>query len=294
MTPETKGILLRLATAFFATGLGACVHGATQLAPISQVVAFRAGLSVPLLVLYGIATGPWTSLLPRAPRMHLLRGGLGGVAMCLNFVALAYLPIAQAKALGYLAPVLSVPLAVWMLGEALTWRLVVAVALGFAGVLAMLGVTGALGEGAMLGVAGGLGFAAIMAVLRIHIKRMTETESTASIALSFAVIGTLIGLALAPFGGTWLWPSGALAWWLIGAGGMGALVHITATEAVRHAPVSLLAPFDYTGLIWALLLDWLVFSNVPGVWGYLGTGMITAAAVLIALRSRAQTARINP
>lgn len=286
MTPETKGILLRLSTAFFATGLGACVHGAAQLAPISQVVAFRSGLSIPFLVFYGVASGPWVAMVPRAWRMHALRGGLGGIGMSMNFVALAYLPVAQAKALGYLAPVLTVPLAVWMLGEALTWRLVIAVALGFAGVLAMLGVTGAMGEHALLGVAGGLGFAAIMAVLRIYIKRMTETESTASIALSFAVIGTIIGIALAPFGGPWIWPEGALAWWLIGTGSMGALVHITATEAVRHAPVSVLAPFDYTGLIWALLLDWLVFSNVPGVWGYVGTGLITGAAVLIALRPR--------
>jgi len=135
------------------------------------------------------------------------------------------------------------------------------------------------GEGAMIGVAAGLCFAVTMAFVRVHTKKMTLTERSSTIAFYFAVVAALAGLATLPFG----WPD--LAWphlgLLILAGMIGGIGHIVANEATARASVSALAPFDFTGLIWALGFDIVLFSNVPGVWGLLGVFAITLAALMV-------------
>jgi drug/metabolite transporter (DMT)-like permease len=285
MSSETNAILLRLLAAALATGLGACVHGAAQYAPVGQIVFFRAALSIPPILFYAALTAPLSDLRPRAPRAHIMRGLFGGLAMILNFTALSFLPVAHASALGYLAPILTLPVAVIMLGERVSVRLVLAVAMGFAGVIAMLYTSLARpdwGAGQVIGIAAGFASAATMALVRVQIKAMTRTEPVPAIALTFAIITSCIGLVSIVWG-NWVGMSPVLWVWLGSAGVLGGLTHIAATEATARAPVSTLAPFDYTGLIWAVLLDVILFANVPGLWGYVGMGLITGAALLVIL-----------
>lgn len=285
MSSETHGILLRLLAAALATGLGACVHGAAQYAPVGQIVFYRSALSILPILVYALLTAPVRDLLPRTPKAHVLRGIFGGFAMILNFTALSYLPVAHASALAYMAPILTLPVAVILLGETLSVRLVVAVSLGFAGVIAMLYTSLARpdwGFEQVIGIAAGFGSAATMALVRVHIKAMTRTEPIPGIALSFAVIGSCIGLLTALWG-NWAPMEPAVWGWLWGAGILGGLTHIAATEATARAPVSTLAPFDYSGLVWAVLFDILIFATFPDFWGYLGMGLITGAALLVVL-----------
>jgi drug/metabolite transporter (DMT)-like permease len=103
-------------------------------------------------------------------------------------------------------------------------------------------------------------------VIQVTIRAMTATESAISIALSFTVIVFGV-MSLSALGGGWVWPEGVAFWALLGAGVFGALNLVCLAEALARAPAATLAPLDYTGLVWALLVDWLIFSQVPGPLG---------------------------
>ena len=200
--------------------------------------------------------------------------------MALSFLSLAYLPVANAQALAYLAPVLSLPMAAFLLREKLSAPIIAAVALGFAGVIALLWEALDMpGEGALIGVAAGLAYAFTMAFVRVHTKRMTVTESSSTIAFYFAVVAALVGLATLPFG--WVTLDGTHYVWLILAGLLGGIGHIVSNEATARAPVSTLAPFDFTGLIWALGFDLILFATFPGPLGLVGVAAIPAASLLV-------------
>lgn len=282
-----SAIGLRVASAACAACIGLSVHGATAAgATTGQAVLMRAALSLPFLLLWAAATAPPRRWMPRRPGRHLLRGIMGGTVMCLNFYALGQLPVAHAQTLSYLSPILSVPAAVVLLGERLSVRAVLAVALGFAGMIAMLYTAvdnPDWGWREATGMAAGIAGALIMALLRVLIRSMTATETTISIALSFAVVTTAIGALVTLFTG--FAPMTPVLWaWLGGAGLFGALTHVMATEAAARAPVSVLAPFDYAGLIFAVTLDIAIFAHLPGPWGWLGIALIVAAGVMTAVK----------
>ena len=140
------------------------------------------------------------------------------------------------------------------------------------------GIAGA----SLLGVAAGLGYALTIAVLRVHTKQMLVTESASGVAFWFAVISLGVGLCSLPFG--WVALSSGSLGWLVLAGVLGGLGHIASNEAVARTEVSRLAPFDFTGLVWALGFDLLLFRTLPGLWGLAGAFMITAAALTVTLR----------
>lgn len=281
-----EAVGLRLLAAFLMTAMSASVHAAAQAAPVGQIVFWRSALALVPICLYMM----WCSEFPRAlrssrPGLHLTRGTFGAFSMWMSFLSLAYLPVANAQALAYLAPVLTLPLAAWLLGERLTLTLLAAVALGFGGVLALLWEALTLpGRGAAIGVAAGLAYALTMAFVRVHTKTMTQTESASTIAFYFAVIAALAGLLTLPFG--WASLSPAQFSWLALAGLLGGLGHIASNEAMARAPVGTLAPFDFSGLIWALGFDLLIFATLPGPTGLIGVAAITVAALLVCLPPR--------
>ncbi|WP_308917405.1 DMT family transporter [Jannaschia sp. LMIT008] len=283
-----SAIALRILAAAFATGIGICIHGASKAgATTGQVVLMRACLSIPVLLLWAAVAGPARDMLPRAPSKHVLRGLIGGTVMILNFYALGVLPVAHAQTLSYLTPVLAVPAAVVLLGERLSTRTVLGVALGFCGMLSMLWTTAANPEWGWVelsGMAAGIASAVLMALLRVIIRAMTATETTASIALSFAVIASCVGLGATAVTG-WT-PMTPVLWsWLLGAGLFGAITHVAATEAAARAPVSTLAAYDYTGLAFAVALDFVLFRHVPGPFAWLGIVLIAAAGLMTAWRT---------
>jgi drug/metabolite transporter (DMT)-like permease len=275
------GIALRLLSAFLITAMSAAVHGVAATVPVGQIMFWRSAIALIPILGYMAWRGNFpAALLSRYPRLHATRGLLGAVSMALSFLSLAYLPVANAQALAYLAPVLSLPMAAFLLREKLSAPIIAAVALGFAGVIALLWEALDMpGEGALIGVAAGLAYAFTMAFVRVHTKRMTVTESSSTIAFYFAVVAALVGLATLPFG--WVTLDGTHYVWLILAGLLGGIGHIVSNEATARAPVSTLAPFDFTGLIWALGFDLILFATFPGPLGLVGVAAITAAALLV-------------
>ena len=288
------GIGLRLTAAALVALMSACVHGAAAHASIGQIIFWRSAVALIPIVAYMVLRGELLSgLKTRNPRAHLTRSLFGFVTMVFSFVSLAYLPVANATALAYLVPILSLPAAAILLGERLSVSVIVASTLGFGGVVAMLAETLAAPETsttALIGVGAGLAYAGTMALLRVHIRRMTETETPASIAFYFALTCSALGALSFPFG--WPQPDAQTYLALIGAGIFGGVGHIVSTEASARAPVSTLAPFDYTGMIWALGLDALLFSHLPGIWSFVGVVAITLAGA-IALSAPVERSNID-
>ncbi|MEO9896694.1 MAG: DMT family transporter [Paracoccaceae bacterium] len=283
-----RGIGLRVLATFLLAAMSACVHAAAKQAALGQIVFYRSLFALLPILIYAFWITPnFTSLKTSQPMQHLTRGVFGAVTMVLAFLSLAYLPVASATALAYLVPIISLPLAAHLLNERIAKPLLVAVIIGFVGVLLIVAPafdTPELNRGILIGTAAGIGYAVLMAILRVYIKRMTDTETPVSIAFYFALICTALSVLSAPH----TWPSvdiGTLVA-LIGAGTLGGLGHIAATEAVARAPLSVLAPFEYIGLIWAIGFDIFLFAQFPTFITLLGCALITAAAVFVLFSKR--------
>lgn len=270
------------------SAMSAAIHEAAKVAPVGQLVFWRSAVAlVPILIYMAVRGQLRTSLRTRYPHKHLIRGLLGCTVMGLNFTALGYLSVGLATALMYLAPILAIFAAMIFLRERPVATVFVGVALGFAGILLMLypSLLGSeIRSGTLIGVAAGVGMAAANALSRVQVKDLTRTDPPASIALSFAVISTLFGLATMPLG--WAALDNSTLVLLVGAGLLGGIGHIFLMEAVARAPVSTLAAFEYTGIIWAFLFDIMLLGVKLDAWSVAGALAVVGAAALVAYGQR--------
>lgn len=279
-----SGIALRLA----ATGLFAVmtlfVRLASFEAPVGQIVFWRSAVALVPIIIYLTIVGQFPGgLRTRNAVGHFRRNAYGCVSMFFSFVALANLPLALATAFGFLAPLIVIPAAVVMLRERPTALVCIAAVIGFAGVAVMLipAFAGpAIERSTIIGIVAGVAMALTTVAAKVEIKRLTATEPPGVIAFYFALVCALAGLATLPFG--WSPATGTTLLWLIGSGVAGGLAHICMTEAVARAPVSTLAPFEYTAMIWAMGFDLLVFNLLPSAFGLVGAMMIVGAAAVVA------------
>ncbi len=283
MSPALQGIALRLFAVGTMAGLGALVHVASQTVPIGQVIFWRSGVAlVPIVIYLAYRKQLLTGIQTKRPGAHLTRGLFGAFSMALSFYSIAYLPLANAQGLSYLAPILSIPVAAFMLGERVAKIVLIACGVAFCGVIAILAsslVQPTVDTRSLIGIACGLGYAFTMSFVRVHIKGMTKTETPASIAFYFAVICTVVGAITSIFG--WVPLDGRTTLLLAGTGILGGIAHIASTEAVSRMSVAALAPFDYTALIWALGFDVFIFAHIPDVYEMLGIAAIVGAAILV-------------
>lgn len=268
-----------LATLFFSL-MSLSVRLASVEAPVGQIVFWRSAVALlPILAYLAWRRQLRQGLRTERPLAHVKRSLYGCAAMFFSFLSIAHLPLALATALSFLAPLIVVPIAVALLGERPGIVVVAATLLGFLGVGLMLWpamVGPELAVGTLIGVGAGLACAATTALAKTEIKRLTATEAPAAIALYFAVVCAACGLATWPFGWTDVGHTALVA--LIASGVFGGFAHIAMTEAVARAPVSTLAPFEYTAMIWALLFDVLIFALWPDLSSIVGALLILTAA----------------
>lgn len=290
-TNVVKAISLKVASALIFAVMAVLVRYLGTAYPIGQVVFFRSAFAiVPVIVIYA-----WRRELEAAVRMgrpfgHVGRGLTAVGAMFCNFSALARLPVVDATAISFAAPLITVAMAALLLGERVRIYRWSAVIIGFAGVLVMLAphldfagseiasVSEAIG--AFLGLTGAVFNSASV----IQTRHLTKSESTSSIVFYFSLICAVAGLLTLPLG--WNAPSPAELAALIGIGICGGVGHIVLTESYRFAPASLVAPFDYTSMLWALLLGYLAFGELPTMLGFLGGAIIVAAGLFVIWRER--------
>ncbi len=255
--------------------------------PAGQAVFFRAFFTMPILLIWFGARGQIADALRTANwRGHASRGIVGSVAMGLGFLGLKYLPLPEVTALRFATPIMIVVLAALMLGERVRLIRLSAVAVGLLGVLVILWprltVDGSAAE--LFGAAIVLASALCAAFAQIFVKRMTGTEHTAAIVFYFSLTATTLSLLTLPFG--WVWPEGWEWAFLIGAGLFGVAGQLLLTSSYRYAEAGTLAPFTYVSMIWAILIGWFVFGEMPTVAMLLGSVLIIGAGFAIFLRER--------
>ena len=260
---------------------------AAERVPAGQAVFFRAFFTMPILLIWFGARGQIADALRTANwRGHASRGIVGSVAMGLGFLGLKYLPLPEVTALRFATPIMIVVLAALMLGERVRLIRLSAVAVGLLGVLVILWprltVDGSAAE--LFGAAIVLASALCAAFAQIFVKRMTGTEHTAAIVFYFSLTATTLSLLTLPFG--WVWPEGWEWAFLIGAGLFGVAGQLLLTSSYRYAEAGTLAPFTYVSMIWAILIGWFVFGEMPTAAMLLGSVLIIGAGFAIFLRER--------
>ncbi len=252
--------------------------------PPLQVAFLRGLLSVPFVVLPVLVRGHAARLRPVNVGLHLLRGVLA-VAMLTSFVyAVRETSITATYSIFMCAPLVVAALSVPMLGEKVARAQWAAIAVGLAGVLLMLRP-----GGSRWGMAGSL--AAVIAVATyavsvITLRRLAQTDTTESMVFSFAVLLSIGAGVLAVPGWTALdWSDWPL---FVGVGFTGAIAQGFITNAFRHAPAAVVAPFEYTALVWGVILDWAVWHVLPGGVTLAGGSIVIAAGLYIIHRERTQ------
>lgn len=247
--------------------------------PAVQILFFRYFFGLlPVAVLVWRSGGLASLRTGRLP-MHLLRASLLFVALLLFFEALQSLPLADAIAVAFTVPLFVTALAGPLLGERVGPRRWGAVIIGFLGALIMVQPGGAAFRPEALLV---LGSAFAFSLLVTLTRRMTRTETNVALLTYSTVFAGAWSLPFLPF--VWQPPAGEDLKLFVLIGLIGGLAAFFVIKAYRHAPVSVLAPFDYSALIWGALLGWLIWREQPGVEIWIGAAIVTAAGVYIARR----------
>lgn len=225
LTLDTSGIFLRIGATFFFTLMVILIKFLAEAVPVGQVVFFRSAVALVPLVLFLMWTKDFPSgLRSKRPMGHVMRCLMGCAAMFASFASLKYLPLAHASILGYLAPMLAVVLARFILGEQVSPIRWFAVVLSFLGMLVLVlpKATGAaLDQSYMIGLALALVMAIFTAGAKIQIRSLALTENAGAIAFYFALTCALAGLLTAGLG--WVQPNPVQWLLLIGSGLTGAL-----------------------------------------------------------------------
>jgi len=291
MTPF-RGIGLKIISVTVFMAMATCVKYAAQAdVPVGQAMFFRSAFAVPVILVWlylqhDLAHGLET----KNPMGHVWRGLVGCGGMAGGFGALALLPLPEATAIGYAAPLMIVIFAAMFLGEQVRLFRLTAVLLGLVGVSIVLSPRMSVTSlenasqyetlGAMLAL-----FGAMMAALaQVFVRKLVRTETTAAIVFYFSIIASVLALTTLPFG--WVWPGWGIIALLVLAGLLGGLGQILLTSAYRFAPTSVIAPFEYTSMLLAIGIGYFAFAEVPTGRTLAGAGLIVAAGLFIIWRER--------
>lgn len=255
-----------------------------QFYPPMQVSALRGFASLPFLLLPALFMGELHQLKPVRWPMHLIRGLLSLVIMGGFMYAVRVLSLANAYAIFLSAPLIVTALSVPFLGERVGWRRWAAICVGLAGVLAMLRPTA---EGLLtIGALGALVSAICYAFNAIMLRVLTRTETSLAVVFwQFTLMSTLSTAIVAVFS-DWVPMRLEHLGWLALLGLTGAIAARLMTAAFRSAPPSVIAPFEYTALLWGVAIDWAVWNTLPGASVYFGGGIVIASGLYIIWRER--------
>jgi drug/metabolite transporter (DMT)-like permease len=262
------------------SGMDALLKLLSQHYPPMEVVALRGAASMPFMLLPLIVMGRLSALKPVRIGMHLLRGLLMLLVLVGFVYAVRALSLADAYAIFLAAPLIVTALSVPLLGEHVGWRRWLAICIGLVGVITMLHPSAS--SLVSLGAVAALISATCYAFNAIALRVITRTDTTASVVFwMIAIMTVLAGLFAAP-----RWESIRAEDWtlLFGIGVFSAIAQHLLTEAFRTAPPSVVAPFEYTALLWGILIDRVVWGVFPTSRVYIGGGIVIASGLYLIWR----------
>lgn len=282
------GIALRVAAMFCMAGLAALVKWCSAKGvPVLEIIFFRNAFAFVPVLLYIWKTSGFGVLKTRRPVGHLMRSSVGLVAMVCGFTAVSMLPLTQSTAISFSSPLFMTALSALILHEPVGRHRWAAVSVGFIGVVIMVHPDPShfAGVGVIFGLVSALGVAGAM----IAIRELGATEPGPTIVFYFTLAGAVVGLASLPFG--WVMPELQTLILLICIGLLGGIGQLLLTEALRRATVAVIAPFDYTQLVWASLIGFFVWQETPQALTWLGALVVAASGIYILWR---ETRRFRP
>ena len=281
LTSATTGIAMMLVATLLFTVMDSIGKSLTATYPVQQVIwaryFFQFALMLLLIPRLGIAGLLWT----RRPGVHIARGLLLTVATGCMITAISMVPLADAYTITFTAPFLVTVLSIPLLKERVGWRRWSAVLVGFAGVLIVFRPIAAPVHWAMLLP---LITAVCFALYQILTRKVSyDSRETAFMMLFYlAWVGTAVMTAIVPA----YWQAVAPAdWaWMVGMGALGATGHLILIRALTITPASLLSPFIYSQIVWALGIGYFWFDDVPNAWMLIGCTVIVASGLYVFYR----------
>lgn len=253
--------------------------------PSMQVTFLRGAASLPFLFGATALFGNWRDLVPNRWLLHLVRGLLSVGTLAFFIYAVSQLSLADTYAIFMSAPLLITALSVPMLGEKVGWRRWVAVLVGLCGVLVVLrpSGTGLITLGGLAALASALGYALGAITIRVLIRTDSSAATIMWTILFLTVAAGLFSMS------NWQ----ALQWqqhwpWIVGLGVSGALGQYFMTHAFRLTSPSVVAPLEYTALMWGMLFDWLLWLTTPSLRMLFGASIIVSSGLYVIYRERSQ------
>jgi drug/metabolite transporter (DMT)-like permease len=270
------GILYMVASVFLFSFQNAIGKWLAQSYPIPMLVSFRS--AVALLPSYVLVLRAGGNSVLRTHRLgaQVARAAIWGGSNVASFFAFHLLPLADAVALTFAAPLFLTALSWPILKERVGRERWIAVSAGFVGVVIMARPSGA---GSWAGMAFALLCAICNAVGTLTVRGLTRTESTASIVFYTALFMTLGSLPVLPF--YWVTPSPFDLVLFCSIGLIGGVSQYWTTQALYYAPAAAVSPFNYMALIWSSILGFVVWGEVPTVAIAIGAAIVTLTGLYL-------------
>ncbi len=278
--------------------------------PLHEMVFVRSAIGITISLLLVRLEGGWAILRPRRPWLHVLRGVMIVFSNMAFFTALAVMPLADATALFFVAPLFITLLSVPFLGETVGLRRIGAVLIGFLGVLVMLGPGAEMGQGLpsrwvlLLPVVAAFGYAC----MQILTRKLRMTTKASAMAVYIQGMFLLVGAAFYLVAGdgrfaagqsneslifllrAWVWPAPDDVWLFAALGAMSAIVGYALSQAYRLGDAATIAPYEYSALPLSVMWGYLIFGTLPGATTGLGIALIVGSGLFVFLRERARQA----
>ena len=270
------GILYMVASVFLFSIQNAIGKWLAQSYPIPMLVFFRSAVALLPSYLLVLHAGGNSVLRTRRPAMQFGRAVIWGGSNIASFFAYHLLPLADAVALTFAAPLFLTALSWPILKEPVGRARWIAVSVGFVGVLAMAHPSG---SGSGMGMLAALLCALCNAVGTLTVRDLTRTDSTAAIVFYTALFMTLMAAPVLPF--FWVTPGPIDFALFCSIGLLGGVSQYWTTTALYYAPAAAVSPFNYTALLWSSLLGFAVWSELPTVPMIVGATIVTASGLYL-------------
>ncbi len=275
-TAVLSSLLMLGAVVMFSAAHGLVRYASSELHPFE--IAFLRSFFGLAFMLPFIMKGPdYSDLRVKLPKIHLIRGFSSSMATIAWFTAVAIMPLGEAVALNFTAPLFATILAAIFLHEAVRFRRWSGTFIGFIGVLIVVrpGV-----DSVELGALLALGSAMLISVNVLMIRVLAQTDSTRSIVASFNMFLTIFTLIPALF--VWQWPSWTMIGVTFAVGAMTTIAHLLMTRAMRMAEASAVIPLDFMRLPVSAAIGFFFFSEILDTWTIIGALIIGTSTVYVA------------